>query len=821
MLELTTRHAHLRIAKSPLRLKVEFSQPSMPRINSGRVAVRWNRAGWSRSWDGPLRDAEVSEPRSMESAHGPLELGYIRGVTPEGDLDLEWTFALAREHPLVLWKLALQPLEPESLRLTEIDLLRAGRVPPSGLRGWLGSLWPWGGGVVQNDLEFPAENPDLAWLSDGWQSWSFSGVVSEERIVTGTRLGPLTRPMYLNPGARRLPGRSWRSSEFFTVLADRGARVGLLAGLLSERRTFGSLEGSLDQNSTALRLYANTDGVLLNPGERFTTDWAVLQPVELDADDPLGPYIRAVARENGARVPSRPPVGWSSWYFYFEEVSQEDVEANLAWARDHKEEIPFDVLQIDDGFQETVGDWLRPGSSFPAGMAEVAAHIETDGFTPGLWLAPFAARPRARVVRDHPDWLLRGRSGRPVRAGYNWGTFFVALDVTHPQVLKYVRQVVRTVVNDWGFRYLKLDFLYAGALAGRRHDPSLTRAEALRGALQVIREAAGDQTVLAGCGCPLGPAVGIFDTMRVGPDVAARWRPAYQGLEFFFEHETSLPSARNTIQNTLSRAGLHGRWWINDPDCLLLRSRNTHLSRNEVQTLVTVAALSGGTLLASEDLSQLDGDRIEWLARLTPPIGRAPRVLDWFDQARPQRIVLPMQGALGEWWLVALLNWHDQEAGVGIRPTRMGLQPEREYFGFDQWRHTATTLTGRSWRLPVPGHGVRLLLVQPKTHGPAWIGDSLGIFGGSSVVRWQTNASSLTADLALGRTGQGEVWLALPSPPERATMDERSLRWEAVGDGLYKVGLPEFRRGRLRVELNREAAGGGGMAAQLEESEPN
>ena len=33
----------------------------------------------------------------------------------------------------------------------------------------------------------------------------------------------------------------------------------------------------------------------------------------------------------------------------------------------------------------------------------------------------------------------------------------------------------------------------------------------------------------------------------------------------------NLPSARNMVRNTLCRLGMHGRWWVNDPDCMLLR----------------------------------------------------------------------------------------------------------------------------------------------------------------------------------------------------------------------------------------------------------
>ena len=45
---------------------------------------------------------------------------------------------------------------------------------------------------------------------------------------------------------------------------------------------------------------------------------------------------------------------------------------------------------------------------------------------------------------------------------------------------KNVRQVVRTATKEWGFRYLKLDFLHTAAMPGGvRHAPSVGRGAAL------------------------------------------------------------------------------------------------------------------------------------------------------------------------------------------------------------------------------------------------------------------------------------------------------------------------------------------------------
>ncbi len=89
--------------------------------------------------------------------------------------------------------------------------------------------------------------------------------------------------------------------------------------------------------------------------------------------------------------------------------------------------------------------------------------------------------------------------------------------------------------------------------------------------MELIREAAGPDTYLLGCGAPLGPSLGIVDGMRIGTDTAPDWEPKYMGIELLFPNDPDIPSAKNALQNTISRSAMHNRWWHNDPDCLLLR----------------------------------------------------------------------------------------------------------------------------------------------------------------------------------------------------------------------------------------------------------
>src|SRR5690606_2409674 len=149
------------------------------------------------------------------------------------------------------------------------------------------------------------------------------------------------------------------------------------------------------------------------------------------------------------------------------------------------------------------------------------------GFDAGIWWAPFLVDPRSTVAREHPDWLVRNERGRPIVGILNpiWAPTrpMRVLDTTHPEVLEHLEHVARTIGHEWGYSIQRLDCLVAAALPGGRHDGSATRAQSLRRGLDAIRAGAGERGFLLGCGCPMGPAVGVVDAMRIGADVTPYW----------------------------------------------------------------------------------------------------------------------------------------------------------------------------------------------------------------------------------------------------------------------------------------------------------
>jgi alpha-galactosidase len=140
------------------------------------------------------------------------------------------------------------------------------------------------------------------------------------------------------------------------------------------------------------------------------------------------------------------PTVWCSWYHYYTEVTEADVDENLEAIGHH--ELPVEVVQLDDGYQAEIGDWLTLSDRF-ASVADMVGRIRAAGRRAGIWLAPFLVGERSRLAAEHPDWLIGGAEA-PVSAGHNWEQDLAALDVTHPDAAAYLTRVItRCAPGAW------------------------------------------------------------------------------------------------------------------------------------------------------------------------------------------------------------------------------------------------------------------------------------------------------------------------------------------------------------------------------------
>src|SRR5438105_4954691 len=48
-----------------------------------------------------------------------------------------------------------------------------------------------------------------------------------------------------------------------------------------------------------------------------------------------------------------PPSGWCSWYFYYQEINEDEVKRNARWLATHLKDYGARYVQVDDGWQGT------------------------------------------------------------------------------------------------------------------------------------------------------------------------------------------------------------------------------------------------------------------------------------------------------------------------------------------------------------------------------------------------------------------------------------------------------------------------------------
>jgi alpha-galactosidase len=270
------------------------------------------------------------------------------------------------------------------------------------------------------------------------------------------------------------------------------------------------------------------------------------------------------------------------------------------------------------------------------------------------------------------------------------------------------------------------------------------------------------------------PSVGLVDGMRIGSDVAAYWGE---------EGNSDGPSLRNATRATLARMWMHGAWWTNDPDCVVIRASETELSIDEVQAWLGVVALSGGMLFVGDDVSRVEPERLEMLSRMIPPSGHAARALPPLVNAIPERLI----ARFGEHHVVGVANWSDAPRTAELQLTQVQLAPG-VYHVVDLW--TGEYLGRVSDRIELgtlAPHAMRLLALRLQhLERPIIVGSTGHLLGAAMDVareEWDSAARTLTVHLRQGAppARRGEVLFCEPSG---------ALRREPIlGAGAHSINV--------------------------------
>ncbi|MEG2721066.1 MAG: alpha-galactosidase, partial [Oscillospiraceae bacterium] len=337
------------------------------------------------------------------------------------------------------------------------------------------------------------------------------------------------------------------------------------------------------------RIYKDLEGITIN-GEYTAFD---LFTKKGEYDEIFDSYFEAM---NIKPLTDKKIKGYTSWYNYYQNINEEVILRDLD-ALCSKANGLFDTFQIDDGYQVAVGEWLNVDKKkFPNGMKPIAQAIHKNNLQAGIWLAPFGIQHNSQLVKQHPDWLICNEKGKPICVGGNWGGFY-AVDIYNEEVRDYIKKFFNVILNEWGYDLVKLDFLYAAAILPRNNK---TRGEIMYDAIDLIREAVGDNKKILGCGVQMMPCFGKVEYMRIGADMSLNWKNSLSRKMMHREDVSTI----NALNNSIYRRHLNERAFLCDPDVFLIRDYNVKFTFEQRKLLAKFIKIFGGVIFTSDDVNR-------------------------------------------------------------------------------------------------------------------------------------------------------------------------------------------------------------------------
>jgi len=569
-----------------------------------------------------------------------------------------------------------------------------------------------------------------------------------------------------------------QGSYSFQTYVNGETRNGLVSAWLTHERGVGVLfpgPADTDANAPTYPLKARIDAgrFQVNPGETRDTDTLLIGFFE-DARLGLEAYADAVATQYRIELRPRPNV-YCTWY-HAGASSEERIAENTKFAAEHLLPYGLDVMQIDDKWQalvpkgfkyegkiKTTGPikvFVDTKPNYPSGMARTARTITSHGMVAGIWFMPFAGNFRNPYFDT--EIFAKNADGTPFHDQRWSGT---CLDMSNPKTQEFLHQRVKRIY-DWGYRYFKIDGMHTGMPsnniyvhtgyreqnfgASLLHDPHVTHIEAYRKGLDILRQAAPDVFVL-GCNVSqnmmcMGPAFGLIDGMRIGPDNGSAGRGDWKAVTRGPWHGTNLYF-------------LNGRVWYNDPDPVYVRQGNPI---NSARWMCSWLAVAGGMHTSSEQYGDLPADRLDLLRRCLPGHDVDARPVDLFENNRP-RIWLAQDERLS---VIGLFNWSQSDAEEIVYDLgKLGLKESKTYVCFDYWENKFLDSIQGTLRQTLPGGTCRILAARPQADHPQLLSTSRHITQGLTDVRkeqWDGASSTLRGQSLVVGNDPYELRIALP-----------------------------------------------------------
>ncbi|MDD5598047.1 MAG: alpha-galactosidase [Victivallaceae bacterium] len=505
---------------------------------------------------------------------------------------------------------------------------------------------------------------------------------------------------------------------------------------------------------------SNAENFLLAPGMELKSERLMF---DYDSGTPkaIQTYLAEIEKNlSPLPPPQTPPIAWSSWNYYRKNATENDIIENMELLKKNKWLVEYIV--VDDCYQDEEMEWLATNDKFPHGMKWMAGEISKRGYKPGIWIAPFTTNSHSFLVKKNPEWCVKDKAGNPLFTYSNFG-LSCAIDFTVPEARGWLQEVINTLVNEWGYRYIKLDGpdrRYYEGMKGFK-EKNITTVQNIRMAYEVIRKAAGN-ALIEGEGY-YGPAIGYANTHRVSQDIQTRW------LEI-----------KNSTRVPLMSGIIHNRFWHNIPTSLILRkdiSPYTHnvgwkgeepqMSEDEMRLVLTTYGLLGGETIIADKVNVIPPDRKKLASKILPPYTKAAAMVDLYNGLSAPRIYnLKIDKNFESWNIVGVFNWEEDEEKICFNVSDIGLENKKlKYHIFDFWNETYLGTASEKISINVAPHSTKLLCIRKVLTIPQLLSTSMHFTQGAvefNRLEYDSCENVLCLDSSFHDQNEAKIFIYLP-----------------------------------------------------------
>jgi len=205
----------------------------------------------------------------------------------------------------------------------------------------------------------------------------------------------------------------------------------------------------------------------LQPGESYSSPETFIAVYSGDYYQPLRIYSDVIDGEGLKRPTTNSEdyaVSWCGWG-YLANVTPAQMLGTIPKLK----EFGIHWATLDDRWFNNYGDWQPRNDTFPDGeIQKMVQQFHQEGIKVQLWWLPLAVEDGgpgyeshsygvSDVVKEHPDWLILDKNGKPARMTRNLATLCPAV----PEVRAYYKQLTEKFIKEWDFDGHKLDNIYS------------------------------------------------------------------------------------------------------------------------------------------------------------------------------------------------------------------------------------------------------------------------------------------------------------------------------------------------------------------------